>query len=48
MRKKKKKYLEKRERSDKIIKRGGVESFETGDDVIHKGHSQNIDNPNVK
>ena len=46
--KKKKKYLEKRERSDKIIKRGGVESFETGDDVIHKGHSQNIDNPNVK
>ncbi len=45
---KKKKYLDKRERSEKISKRGGVETFETGDKVIHKGHSQNIDNPDVK
>ena len=45
---KKKKYLSKRERSDKILSGGGVETFETGDKVIHKGHSQNIDNPDVK
>ena len=45
---KKKKYLDKRERSDKILSGGGVETFETGDKVIHKGHSQNIDNPDVK
>ncbi len=45
---KKKRYLEKRERSDKILSGGGVETFETGDKVIHKGHSQNIDNPDVK
>ena len=45
--KKKKKYLDKRERSAKISKQGGVESFETGNKTIHKGHSQNIDNPNV-
>ena len=45
---KKKKYLDKKERTKKISEQGGVESFETGDDKIHKGHSQNIDNPNVK
>ena len=45
--KKKKKYLDKRERSAKISKQGGVESFETGNKTIHKGHSQNIDNPDV-
>jgi hypothetical protein len=45
---KKKKYLDKRARSDKILAGGGVETFETGDKVIHKGHSQNIDNPDVK
>ena len=45
---KKKRYLDKRERSKKISERGGVETFETGDDKIHKGHAQNIDNPNVK
>jgi hypothetical protein len=45
---KKKKYLSKRERSDKILAGEGVETFETGDKVIHKGHSQNIDNPDVK
>ena len=45
---KKKKYLDKRARSDKILSGGGVETFETGDKVIHKGHSQNIDNPDVK
>jgi len=45
---KKKKYLDKKERSGKISERGGVETFETGDKVIHKGHAQNIDNPDVK
>ena len=45
---KKKRYLDKRERSKKIRAQDGVESFETGDDKIHKGHAQNIDNPNVK
>jgi hypothetical protein len=45
---KKKKYLDNKERTKKISKQGGVESFETGDKIIHKGHSQNIDNPNVK
>jgi hypothetical protein len=45
---KKKKYLDKKARSDKILTGGGVETFETGDKVIHKGHSQNIDNPDVK
>jgi len=45
---KKKKYLDNKERTNKISKQGGVNYFETGDDVIHKGHSQNIDNPNVK
>ena len=44
---KKKKYLDNKERINKISKQGGVNSFETGDDVIHKGHSQNIDNPDV-
>jgi len=45
---KKKKYLDNKERTKKISEQGGVESFETGDEKIHKGHSQNIDNPNVK
>ena len=45
---KKKKYLDNKERTKKISERGGVESFKTGDDKIHKGHSQNIDNPDVK
>ena len=45
---KKKKYLDNKERTKKISEQGGVESFKTGDDKIHKGHSQNIDNPNVK
>ena len=45
--KKKKKYLEKRKRSAKIIAGGGVEDFSTGDNVIHKGHAQNINNPDV-
>jgi hypothetical protein len=35
--KKKKKYLDKRKRSAKIIAGGGVEDFATGDNVIHKG-----------
>ena len=45
--KKKKKYLDKRKRSAKIIAGGGVEDFATGDNVIHKGHAQNINNPDV-
>ena len=45
---KKKKYLDKKARSAKILAGEGVETFETGDKVIHKGHSQNIDNPDVK
>jgi len=45
---KKKRYLDKRERSKKISKGEGVETYQTGDKVIHKGHSQNIDNPDVK
>ena len=45
---KKKKYLDKRERSEKILKGEGVETYQTGDDKVHKGHSQNIDNPDVK
>jgi len=44
---KKKKYLANREKSAKIIEREGVESFATGDDIIHKGHAQNINNPDV-
>ena len=46
-RQKKKKYLGKRERSAKIIERGGVERFATGDDIVQKGHAQNINNPDV-
>jgi len=45
---KKKKYLEKKERSAKILQGEGVESYQTGDDKVHKGHAQNIDNPEVK
>ena len=44
---KKKKYLANREKSAKIIEREGVERFATGDDIIHKGHAQNINNPDV-
>ena len=45
--KKRKNILDKRKRSAKIIAGGGVEDFATGDNVIHKGHAQNINNPDV-